>query len=482
MSTNAPAAVTSLPHSSPESQGVAPAGISAFLDAMDAAPEIELHSLMIIRHGRVVAEGWWSPYRADSTHLLYSLSKSFASTAAAFAVAEGLLDLDATVLSYFPELDGDITDPRSRSIRVRHIAAMASGHLEETVQRALVLDPVEPVRGFLLIPPDREPGSVFAYNQPCTYALAAIVQRQSGQTLIDYLRPRLFDPLGIRRAGWQEYPPGRDLGFTGLFLSTESIARLGLLYLNRGVWNGRQLISREWVDEATREQVANPREPNPDWRRGYGFQFWMSRYGYRGDGAFGQFCLVLPEQDAVVVTTAQTENMQGILDGVWAHLVPAMGAENQQQSEAGPALAGRLSRLALVALPTGEQPRTWTDLVLGPGNGVAGVQPSLTGIRLAEDGGRWRLTLMEGDQALSSPVGFGEWATNLDEVDGGEAGVPVAVSSGWTGHETLRMDVIFLETPHRLSLTCRADQGTFDASWVTPPLRSERLAQLRMPR
>ena len=125
----------------------------------------------------------------ERPHLLYSLSKSFTSTAAAFAIAEGLLDLDATVLSYFPELDTEITDQRSRSILVRHVAAMASGHLEETVERALALDPVEPVRGFLLIPPDREPGSVFAYNQPCTYTLAAIIQRLTGQTLIEYLRP-----------------------------------------------------------------------------------------------------------------------------------------------------------------------------------------------------------------------------------------------------------------------------------------------------
>jgi CubicO group peptidase (beta-lactamase class C family) len=159
-----------------------------------------MHSLMIIRHGQVVAEGWWSPYAPEQTHLLYSLSKSFTSTAAAFAVAEGLLDLDATVLSYFPELDREITDPRSRSMLVRHVAAMASGHLEETADRALVLDPLEPVRGFLLIPPDREPGTVFAYNQPCTYSLAAIVQRLTGQTLTAYLRPRLFDPLGIGRS------------------------------------------------------------------------------------------------------------------------------------------------------------------------------------------------------------------------------------------------------------------------------------------
>ena len=256
-----------------------------------------MHSLMIIRHGDVVAEGWWSPYAEKRVHLLYSLSKSFTSTAAAFAIAEGLLDLDATMLSYFPEFDSEITDPHSRSMLVRHVAAMASGHLEETVERAFALDPVEPVRGFLLIPPDREPGSVFAYNQPCTYALAAIIQRLTGQTLTAYLRPRLLDPLGIGEVGWQQYPDGRDIGYSGLHATTDAIARLGLLYLQRGVWNGQRLLSEEWVAQATRVQVETetPNQPNPDWRQGYGFQFWMSRHGYRGDGAYGQFCVVLPE-------------------------------------------------------------------------------------------------------------------------------------------------------------------------------------------
>src|SRR5687767_7357043 len=258
--------VSALPHSSPESQGVDPAGILAFLDNLESAPDIEMHSLMIIRHGQVVTEGWWSPYRPEQPHLLYSLSKSFASTAAAFAIAEGFLDLDATVLSYFPELDAEITDQRSRSILVRHVAAMASGHLEETIVRASALDPVEPVRGFLLITPDREPGTVFAYNQPCTYTLAAIVQRLTGQTLIDYLWPRLFEPLGIAPYAWQEYPPGRNLGFSGLHATTDAIAKLGLLYLQRGIWDGRRLLSDPYVDEATRRQVANPNEPNPDWR------------------------------------------------------------------------------------------------------------------------------------------------------------------------------------------------------------------------
>src|SRR5919202_2392433 len=207
---------TPLPRSSPTEQNVHPAEILAFLDALQARPDIEMHSFMLLRPGYVVAEAWWSPYSADRPHRLYSLSKSFTSTAAGFAAAEGLLDLDDTVVSHFPEFEADITDPGSRSMRIRHIAAMASGHEQETWSQALALDSHEPVRGFLLIPPDRPPGSVFAYNQPCTYTLASIIQRHAGVPLTQYLRPRLFDPLGIREVGWQSFPPGRERGYTGL--------------------------------------------------------------------------------------------------------------------------------------------------------------------------------------------------------------------------------------------------------------------------
>lgn len=475
---------TDLPRSSAESQGVDPAGIGAFLDTLEAADDIELHSVMVIRHGRLVAEGWWSPYRAEQPHLLYSLSKSFTSTAVGFAVGEGLIDLDATVLSYFPELGADITDARSRSMKVRHVAAMASGHLSETLERALANDPVDLVRGFLLVPPDREPGTVFAYNQPCTYALAAIVQRLSGQTLISYLRPRLFDSLGIGPVGWQQHPSGHDLGFTGLHATTDAIARLGLLYLQRGVWNGTRLLSEAWVDEATSRQVDNPDEPNPDWRQGYGFQFWMARHGFRGDGAYGQFCVVLPEQDAVVAITAATQNMQGILDAVWAHLLPAMTAEALEPSPVAAELTDRLAALALPPL-TGEPeppngPQAWSDVTLRPGP-TGDAQPSLTGVRLVRDGDRWRLVLAD-DVEISALVGAGAWETNLGETANGDSGVPIAVSGGWTDKDTFRADVVFLETPHRLELTGSLSRATFELGWQTVALRAGRLADLRMPR
>ena len=472
---------TSLPRTAPSAQGVDADGIHAFLDEMDRADAIELHSLMVLRHGAVVAEGWWAPYTADAPHLLYSLSKSFTSTAAGIAAGEGLLDLDRTVLSYFPELDADITDERSRRMLVRHIASMASGHTSETLDRAVAADRRNPIRGFLLTPPEEEPGTVFAYNQPCTFTLGAIVERQTGLSLTEYLRPRLFDPIGIGEVGWQ-HVAGHDMAFSGLHAPTEAIARLGQLYLQRGRWGDRQLVPEAWVDAATSIQVENPNEPNPDWSRGYGFQFWKSRHGFRGDGAFGQFCLVLPEQDAVIVTTAQTLDMQGILDAVWRHLLPALGADaaGSAATASESRLVERLASLALEPLgatrvPDGAaspHPATWHPAV----GGIAD-QPTLTGATLREDADGWALELHEGDVVHTARLGLdGHWTTSVE-------GVPMAAASTPLPDGGLHVEVIFLETPHRLVLDLSGDTAAgFGARWLTPPLRAGSLSDLRMPR
>jgi len=444
-----------------------------------------MHSVMLVRHGHVVAEGWWSPYSADRPQLLYSLSKSFTSTAASFAAAEGLLDLDDTVVSHFPEFDADITDPGSRAMRIRHIAAMASGHEQETWGAAVAMDAREPVRGFLLIPPDRPPGTVFAYNQPCTYSLASIIQREAGMPLTQYLRPRLFDPLGIGPVGWHAYPPGREQGFTGLHARTEDIAKLGQLYLQRGAWDGSQLISQEWVAEATSRRIDNSRQQsNPDWQQGYGFQFWMARHGYRGDGAFGQFCVILPEQDAVVATTAATLDMQAVLDAMWAHLLPALDQSAPHAGSEGQ-LASRLSALELPAYQADTEPADWAPWVSAPfrvasAQSDAQSQLTLTSIGVQRIATGLQVVLTEGDNALSCAVGTRGWTVSTPADTSGKA-IPVAAAGGWSDQHTLRLEVIFLETPHRMDIVCSIDDRCATATWRLPPLGGSCLADMRSP-
>lgn len=476
-----------LPVSPPAAQGVDARGMQAFLDTLEASPVIEPHGLMVLRHGHVVASGWWAPFTPSRLHLLYSLSKSFTSTAAGFAVAEGLVRLDDPVVSYFPEFAADITDPRSRAMRVRHIASMASGHEEETIERASELDPDDMVRGFLLLPPDRDPGTVFAYNQPCTYTLGSIVQKVTGQTLTDYLRPRLFAPLGIGEVAWLQRPEGRDLGFSGLHATTDAIARLGQLYLQDGVWEGKRLLPSAWVAEATRPHVSTARWDNVDWQQGYGFQFWMARHGFRGDGAHGQFCVVLPEHDAVVAMTSASPDMQAVLDAMWEHLLPAFGRaplDGRASADADAALAGRLAELSLPAAAGAPSPpraagEAWSSARFVPEGGSCADQPSLTAVSVTPgDDGAWTISLAEDTGALDLRLADSTWT-----VDEGDAATPpTAATGGWTDSNTLTADVMFLETPHRLTVTCALAERTFTARWQVPPLHGGPLRSHRSPR
>ncbi len=360
---------------------------------------------------------------------------------------------------------------------VRHVASMTSGHLRDTRDRAFAADPDEPVRGFLLVPPDREPGTIFAYNQPCSYALAAIIQRLSGHTLSEYLRPRLLDPLGIGPVASLQRPAGRDLGYSGLHATTDAIAKLGQLYLQGGIWEGRRVLPAAWVAEATRLQIPTPTEPQPDWQQGYGFQFWRSRHGYRGDGAYGQFCLVLPEHHVVLATTAATENMQGVLDAVWDHLLPALAPAPLRPSRAGADLADRLAALELLPRrPTPADPDAPAELRFSPAGAGCEHQPTLTGVVLRRVGAEWRLTLVEDAARVALVVGAHGWRTSVS------ADLPVAAAGGWTDPSTFEADVILLETPHRLTVRCSRPDGTFRAIWHTRPVPPRPLSQLRMPR
>ncbi|MCA9062218.1 MAG: serine hydrolase [Planctomycetaceae bacterium] len=313
---------SSLPRSTPESQGVRSTQIEAFIRAADEQVN-SMHSFMLVRHGHVVAESWWAPEAAEQPHVLWSLSKSFTSTAVGLAVAEGKLKIDDPVISFFPDdLPADPSD-NLKAMTVRDLLTMSTGH--DTEPR---MTPDQPwVRTFLAHPVVHKPGSKFLYNTPATYMQSAIVQKVTGLTVLEYLKPRLFEPLGIQNPEWHTSPQGISLGGYGLFVRTEDIARFGQLYLQKGVWNGKQLIPADWIAMATGKQVENADAPsgrNPDWRVGYGFQFWQCRHdAYRGDGKDGQFCIVLPQQDAVIAITANSGNLQLQLDLVWEHLLPA---------------------------------------------------------------------------------------------------------------------------------------------------------------
>ena len=323
-----------LPRSTPEAQGISSQAVLEFVEAADKINT--LHSFMLVRHGRVIAEGWWKPEAADKPHILNSVSKSFNATAVGMAIDEGKLGLDDPVLKFFPaNAPADASD-NLKALKVRDLLTMSGGH--DTEPKSAGGGPS--VKQFLSHPFVHKPGTHFQYNSMGSYALSAIVTKVTGQTSLDYLKPRLFEPLGIDNPRWASSPEGNSIGGSGLKLCTEDVAKLGQLYLQKGLWNGKQLLSRQWVEQATSKQVPNEQESHAkigiDWQQGYGFQFWRCTHNaFRGDGAGGQFVVMIPEKDAVIAITADTGNMQGELNAIWDKLLPGFKDETLPEDATG---------------------------------------------------------------------------------------------------------------------------------------------------
>lgn len=430
-----------LPRSSPEAQGVDSAALLGFIEAADKKIN-SMHSFMLVRHGQVVAEGWWTPYDSQAPHSLFSLSKSFTSTAVGLAIAEGKLSLNDEVLKFFPDDAPAKPSDNLKAMRVSDLLRMSTGQQSEPARTAK-----EPwVKTFLAHPVPFKPGTHFLYNTSATYMLSAIVQKATGSTVLDYLKPRLFAPLGIENPRWEASPQGITVGGYGLSIRTEDIARFGQLYLQKGKWQGKQLVPQEWIEAATARQTSNGSNPRSDWDQGYGYQFWRARHGaYRGDGAFGQFCIVMPEQDAVIALTSGVGNMQAVLDLVWDKLLPALKTESlAANDEARTKLEQKLKGLSLPPL-TGSAAAV---KVGGKTFEFPANDRKLESITLQSEGEAGPVTLLVhvGGKERRIVCGNGEWRRGR-VAWGMQAEQPVAVSGAWTANDTFTAKLCFYETP-----------------------------------
>jgi CubicO group peptidase (beta-lactamase class C family) len=444
-------AVADLPRSRPEAQGVSPAAILAFVDEADSKIDA-LHSFMLLRHGHVVAECWWAPYDARTRHELYSLSKSFTSTAVGLAIAEGKLSLDDPVLKFFPEDAPAAPSNNLKAMRVHDLLRMSTGHQFEP---ALAAAKQPWVKTFLAQPVPFKPGTHFLYNTAGTYMQSAIVQKATGQTVLDYLRPRLFDPLGIGNPTWSTSPQGISLGGYGLSIRTEDIARFGQLLLQKGQWQGKQLIPAAWVDAATARQTSNGSNPQSDWDQGYGYQFWRCRHGaYRGDGAFGQFCIVMPEQDAVVAITSGTRDMQAVLNLVWDKLLPAFASGPVPADEkSNEQLQARLTSLMLTTLKGSDSAQVSED-VSGKIYAFPTNDQKLEAFGLEFSGNHGEATLVcksNGGAAQRMPCGSKDWQKGRLAF-GTLREQPAAACGAWTADHVYTAKVCFYETPYIVTL------------------------------
>ena len=476
------------PRTSPEAEGIVSAGVLAFLEAADETIH-DLHSFMLLRHGRVVAEGWWYPYAPDYPHTLYSLSKSFVSTAIGLAAAEGRLSVDDAVITLLPDDRPLLVNEQQAALRVRHLLTMTSGHDPETEGLMFRQPEGNWAKGFLSQPMIHPPGTHFTYENGATYMLSAIVQQVTGMTVLDYLQPRLFAPLGIDKVTWSVGPRGINIGFTGLSLTTEAIARFGQLYLQKGVWQGKQLLPTAWVEAATKRQVSNGANPDVDEEQGYGYQFWRIRYGaYRGDGAFGQFCEMWPEHDVVLAITGGKEGMEVIQDLIWEHLLPATRPRAlPTDDESQQALYRKLSRLS-IAVPQGQplsplatqiSQRTYdfraheqnpTNLHFDFGHGpffvtFATITFDFTVSSAQGDG--CICTIVDNRASHEVVCGHGHWrmgTTTVNSTDGHTL-QPVAASGAWTADDTYEMQWCFVETAFRTTLICRFEEERITVDW-----------------
>ena len=308
-----------------------------YLRAVKKADQ-DLHSIMILQHGKVVKEQWLGEGDRHTPHVLNSVSKTFTATAIGFAVAEGKLKVTDKVISFFPDQLPAEVSPYLKELEIRHLLTMSSGH--DVDPTALVRqkgnEKADWAKLFLSAPLVHKPGTYFVYNSLGTYMLSAIIQKVTGEKVINYLYPRLFRPLGIVGATWEESPQGVNCGGWGLYLKTEDLAKMGQFFLQKGKWNDKQLLPESWIEEATTSKIASlPAGMRPenlkmkpkdsDWLQGYGYQMWRCRHNaVRADGANGQYIIILPEQDAVIAMTANIGDMQAEINLIWKYILPAL--------------------------------------------------------------------------------------------------------------------------------------------------------------
>jgi len=447
--------------------------VVALLDRLDER-SVECHSVMMVRHGRVVAEGWWAPYSPDRPQLLYSLTKSFTSIAVGFAVADGLLGLDDRVADVLDDHVPAQVSPRARALSVHHLLTMTTGHRADVLAEAWALEPADLVKGFLRVPAQDPVGTRHAYNNPTSFVLARMVERVTGRSVPDLLDERLFGPMGVEDAEWDRVASGATFGFHGLHLTTEAVAAFGELLLRHGRWRGRQLVAREWVELATRRHVQTVQTDDgwrtADWLQGYGYHFWMSRHGYRADGAMGQYCLVIPEHDLVVAMTAAATDMRAPLDAVWDCLLP--GVNRAGSPEDDQVLAGRMRRLCLPRVTGDSGPGRAVTAVLDASGGVPALPHGTSVVVDPADGG-WRVSFDTGQTAFNIEVGQGTWRKSAP------LGRPVVAAGAWQG-AAFFADVYVITSPSRVRLVVDAPRAA--ATWnIVPGTGPDLLRQLRSP-
>jgi len=477
----------------PEEVGIPSGAIMRLLDKLESG-YTEPHGLMIMRGGKVCAEGWWSPYAPGIRHGLQSHTKTYAATAVGIAYTEGIVKLDERLIDIFPEYAPAEPSENLKKLTVHNVLSMGCGM--DTMARPCV----DWIKEFLATPVVHEPGTTYMYNSTGSTLLGAIVRKKTGLGLHDYLKPRLFDKIGIDASNlrWYCMPDGMEIGGGGLLATTEDNLRLMKLYADGGVWEGERILAEDYVklattlqNESASEEKVNP--PAKDNFVGYGYQIWMCRPEgvYRADGAMGQFTIVVPDRDMLIAITENAAGATGgvapqqTLDYMWEFLdeIPAGKGEPIDAGEEQAALAKRMKALALAKplyapfSPTQEKICCRTVEVTEGRLNFGDMSGIFMGGNRMPDGISSFSFRFDGDLAYMTYEQEGKKneiviATNGGYYDNkvGDGVVTRALASGaWVKENTFRLTLRWIETCHQRKYDFTFDGGDVLVEQVDAP-------------
>ena len=451
--------------STPEAEGVPSGALIALMDSLMALPKTDIHSVMVLRHGKVIAEMYPEPFAPEYRHTMFSCSKTFVGAAVGLAISENRLRLTDRVASFFPDQLPDSISPNLAAMTVRNLLNMTSGVTPDWKMREGRTDWIKGYLGKDI----KTPGEHFDYDSMSSYILSAIVQKVTGMKLLDYLRLKLFDPMHITDVSWEVSPEGVNTGGWGVYLQSESLAKLGQLLLNRGMWEGKRLLPADWVDLMMAKQ-----SDTGSFGYGYGYHMWLCEYpgAVRVDGALGQYALIIPDKDMVIVITECS-----IIDGitqrrlVWNRLLPAVGDEPLTPGKDYKRLLKKQSSYQLPVV----QGKANSPLARQYANKSIMLKPNKLGwqsLRLQFKPKEVIMTVTQADGLeYDLPFGYKQWEkTSIDayppysiEAKGRFTGIEgpfyVAGSYAWPSTTTLELKAHYVNWISALNLIFRFDGG-----------------------
>lgn len=344
----------------PENQGISSKALIEFIDETEKQ-NLQVTSFMLIRNRKIIAQFWKKPYRRDCLQLLFSLTKSFTSIGVGIVYDKGLIDLEDYVVSFFPDKLPDNPSPNLKKIKIKHLLSMTCGIHENTY--SILYPQKDWVKAFLAQDFPHEPGTYYRYSTHASHMLSAIIERVSGLSFFDFVNANLFEPLGITKATWEVCSSGITAGGMGLSLTTESIAKFGQMLLDKGIYNGKRIVSEKYIDLATTKQSDNRTNETGKHKNGYGYQIRIAENScFFGVGGFGQLCFVAPNEKTVVAVTSRKNNWDSVIDLIYTKILGQAPNESLTSSAESEILAIKLANMAFPVPEFKEIPKDAPDL------------------------------------------------------------------------------------------------------------------------